>query len=987
MTKRLWASALYCMMAATAFAQWTPATLQGKQTHKNVNIQKTYALDLQKMKALLANAPIEAKDTRPVEIQLPDLQGKLHRFAVYSRPVADRKLAERYGLGSYVGRGIDDPSLYVRFSFSGNDFQSMLMQNGEYQFIEPLNNTKSVYGVFSKTKRTSNGKPFECTTSESPSKQKELNQLFDNNKLISKLSDFTITSSDKKFRTYRLALAVTGEYTQRFGGVAGALTQINATMTRVNGIFEKDLAVNLILIGDNDKLVYSNPNTDPFSSSNSYSMELQRTLTKEIGEANYDLGHVFGNEGGGGNAGCNGCVCISPDLDVNGIPISLGKGSAYTTPYPGSVPYGDVFDVNLVAHEMGHQLGANHTFSHVLHAGSQYKVHMEPNLGVTIMSYGTESGYFHTASVDEILTNLKTKNNCGTVIPINNNSPYITPMPDVTIPKSTAFLLKAEAIDPEGDALTYTWEQVDRATIPVNQIYADNTTGPMFRSVKPSNSPERSFPKLTSVLSGALTADWETVSNVARDLNFRVTVRDNNPTFNQQQLATATQKVIVTDTEPFRVTSSIVYNNAPTEVTWLVSGTDKAPFNAINVKIDYTADNGQTWVTVSESTPNDGSEKVTFPSSLVKDSQISIRVSAIGNVFFAVNKATVSQISACNGEAPKNVNVSGIATDKVFVNWNLVTDATYKIRYRNPWENAWNEVTTTTSPYEIKNLQEGSLYEVQVATVCNSTTGAYSESYQFFTAKTSDYCELRPSTAVDEWIYNVTITPEGNNIPIMNSDSQASPSSSIADYVKDASRLVTLVKGSTNNTISVKKGWTYNLAPNMRVSAWIDFNGDGVYSESEKIMMTDWNKDAVNTISFNVPQDAYTGNKLVGMRVATANGFGNHLSDPCVSYTYGEVENYSVKILPSDNFLSIGNESPKAESIGIYPNPAADWLNMSNNISTNADYTVYNTVGQIMSQGKIMDRKINISRLKKGTYILSITENNVTTANLKFIKK
>ncbi|MBP7173192.1 MAG: T9SS type A sorting domain-containing protein, partial [Cloacibacterium sp.] len=95
----------------------------------------------------------------------------------------------------------------------------------------------------------------------------------------------------------------------------------------------------------------------------------------------------------------------------------------------------------------------------------------------------------------------------------------------------------------------------------------------------------------------------------------------------------------------------------------------------------------------------------------------------------------------------------------------------------------------------------------------------------------------------------------------------------------------------------------------------------------------------------------------------------------------------SVKILPSDNFLSIGNESPKAESIGIYPNPAADWLNMSNNISTNADYTVYNTVGQIMSQGKIMDRKINISRLKKGTYILSITENNVTTANLKFIKK
>jgi hypothetical protein len=129
-------------------------------------------------------------------------------------------------------------------------------------------------------------------------------------------------ADDALLRTFRLAMSVTGEYTAYFGGTkALALAAINNTMTRVNGVFEKDFSARMVLIANTDTVIYTSASTDPYSaaatgSGGAWNQELQTTLTNNIGNANYDIGHLFGASGGGGNAGCIGCICTNPTASV-----------------------------------------------------------------------------------------------------------------------------------------------------------------------------------------------------------------------------------------------------------------------------------------------------------------------------------------------------------------------------------------------------------------------------------------------------------------------------------------------------------------------------------------------------------------------------------------------------------------------------------------------------------------------------------------------
>jgi len=991
-------TALFCsLIGGTALAQWTPATIKKGMSPTPSVVASYYKLDLNKIKEQLRNAQETGPNAKSVEISLPTMSGRIEKFAVYSFPVFAKDLADQYQLGSYVGVGIDDPSMYLRFSVAPNDFQSMIIKGGEYEFIEPANSDKTIYGVHPKSKKNENG--FLCSTSEDPSAVKQINELLKKGKSFSNQSTNFAKNSDKKYRTMRLAMSTTGEYTQFFGGVAGALAQINATMTRVNGVFETDFALHLNVLSY-PALVFPDPTADPYATvtnanqpPSSWNLSLQQQLTNVVGSANYDIGHLFGASGGGGNAGCIGCVCLAP-ANAN----ALGKGAGITSPATGSLlpttanpPSGDGFDIDYVAHEMGHQLGANHTFAHNIEGSG---VNMEPGSGTTIMGYAGITGpstdvqphsdpYFHIASIEQIQDNLMSKT-CDIETPIANNPPVITDLTTYNIPKGTAFVLTASATDAENDPMTYTWEEIDDASAPINTTNLGTTPdGASFRSVNPTTSPTRYFPKLSSVLAGVLdnsNSGWESVSMVPRTTNFAVTVRDNNPAANQKQTDYNIQTIIVGNNGPFKVNTQYAAHTVPTTIEWDVAGTTAAPYNVANVKIDYTTDNGTTWTVLSALTANDGSESFTLPASL-NNQTIKLRISAIGNVFYAVKAISVTTFAACDGTAPTGVTVTGITANGATVSWAPISGATYVIRYKKLTDTAWQQTTSTSPTATLSGLTDGTAYEVQVAAVCSGTPGAYSASTNFTTTSIA-YCTAASTSGQFNYISNVTLGTVNNT----------TLGTTYSNFTTNAALQPLLLANSTNNAISVSLTTTVPGASVNGMAVWIDFNKNGVFDASERVLNMPVTALPVGatpkTGTFAVPAGALTNTPL-RMRVVTVlinpTAIGATIPDSfaCGSFPNGEVEDYNVMVVTNLGTSDITNTK---DDIQLYPNPATDVLNITK-VSDKASYKIYSAAGQLVGNGTVSGGKINVSSLIKGVYMISIDDKGKTTFNSKFIKK
>ena len=974
--KKIFTTLLSFGMVAGALAQWTPTAMKGEALRQN-GATKFYSLDVNAIRTQLQNAQLTGKDSKPVIISVPTLNGKIERFKVYSLPVVVQSLADRYQLGSYVGTGVDDPEKYIRFSVAPDDFQSMIIKNGIYEFVEPQNKEKTVYGVHPKTNKTSgaNGS-WLCNSTEPLVTKKEIEKLANGSNFTNSATDFS-KASDQKYRTMRLAMSVTGEYTAYHGGtIAGALAAINATLTRSNGIFENDFALHLIL-QDFPQLIYTDPATDPYSdanvgtaSSNSntlqgWGLQLQNTLSTTIGNSAYDIGHLFGATGGGGNAGCIGCVCINPTRTTS-TNLNKGKGSAFTSPADG-IPEGDNFDIDYVAHEIGHQLGANHTFSNSLESSGQ---NVEPGSGSTIMGYAGITGatdvqahsdpYFHINSIIQVQNNLTSKT-CDIETAVANQPPVIVAMPDVTIPKSTAFVLTAQATDAEGNPITYCWEQTDNATSTTSTSnLGNNTDGPTFRSWNPTTEPVRYFPKLSTVLAGNLksTTDWEAVSTVARTTNYKVTVRDNNPDKTQQQTQYGTQRVVVGTAGPFKVTSTKVYNNVVAAFTWDPVGTTAAPYNVANVKIDYTTDNGNTWTVLAASTPNDGTEELNF-NTFATNSQLTIRVSALGNVFYAVGKVTVSEMMNCNGTAPAGLAASEISQTGAKIDWDAVANATYTLRYKKAADTNWTEVNNlTTNTYTISGLELSTAYNVSVANVCSGSTGAYATTD--FTTKGIEYCTAGASSTSYEKISNVTFANINNN------------STSTAGYEDFTTVIGNVNAGKTYNFSASFSGTSY---AEDQVLVWIDLNQDGNFDDAgEKVLVTTAKKSPW-TGSIAIPATAKIGQTRMRVRLHDSKSTPN--TTPCGTSGYGQVEDYTL------NVGQLAVSDVKKNSVNVYPNPAKDIINISN-VSSKAQFEIYSVGGQLVNQG-ITDGKVNVSKLTKGVYILTV-ESNGEKSQTKFIK-
>lgn len=629
---------MLCLFTVSAFAQetWEQTTISVEQkevlTEREIPLKsKIYSLNMNTLKDQLSLAPQRGKHSGNSNtiIQIPNSDGDLISYRVEEASVFAPELQEKYPeIRSYAGYAVDDASTYIRFTVSPyNGINGILLtgDRSKSEIIEVFPEDVSKTIIFKRSNRKNRKEPFECTTEDS-------------HITIDDIENVNRAADDAILRTFDLAMSVTGEYSVFHGGTLGSVNAaIATTVARQNAIYEIEFAVTLVLVATNDNIVYLDGATDPYSSTSdaNYNNDVQSTITAQIGEANYDVGHLMAGIGNNGNAGCIGCICVDNQ-----------KGSGYTT---STSPIGDNFDIDFVAHELGHQFGGNHTWTHAGNEGAN--VQMEPGSGSTIMGYAGITGatdvqahsdpYFHAISIQQITAHAKTRT-CDVEAGTGNNIPVVNAGANLTLPVGTPFKLLGSATDADaGDVLTYCWEQFNEnnaaTTYPDETSTSNNSV--LFRSYNPTTSTERTFPKLEDLVNGVNGNTWERIPTVGRTADFRLTVRDNKA----GGAANSFDDMLVTwdaSKGPLEVTSQaasgIIWNGGTTEdITWDVNSTNTMS-GAANVDILLSLDGGITYsATLASGVANDGSETITVPSTPAPYCRIMIQPT--GAPFFAIN--------------------------------------------------------------------------------------------------------------------------------------------------------------------------------------------------------------------------------------------------------------------------------------------------------------------------------------------------------------
>ncbi len=578
-------------------------------------------------------------------INLPLPNGQMQSFQVIESPIMEDKLAASFpNIKTYSLKGITDPFATGKIDITEFGFHGMIKSaNGDF-FIDPycLQNTSDYISYYvSDFEKPIQYRSPEMTMIGTDPKAKESN--------LNKVNAIPTPAacSGQNLRTYRLAIACTGEYAVAATGsttptLAQTLAKIVTSINRVDGVYETEVAVRLVLVATETNVVFTDATTDPFTGNNNASTlinESQTVITNSIGTSNFDIGHTFST--GGGGLAALGVVC-SASQKANGI-----TGSAN--------PVGDPYDIDYVSHEMGHQFGADHCFNSINSAcgggNRTAATAVEPGSGVTIMAYAGICGsddlasnsiaYFHGVSFDQIIyyTTLSAGNGCAVTTTSGNNPPVVAGITgSYVLPASTPFTLTGSATDPDGDPLTYSWEQID-----LGPAGAWNSgSSPFFRSYVPSNSPTRSFPILSSVLTNSYqTVKGEFLASTSQTLNFRLTARDNKMGGGGVCYAFSTVSVNA-NAGPFQIT----YPNAPSitwgmgmqqNISWDVNNTNLAPVNVNSVNILISYDSGNTFTTLVANSANDGVEVITVPTLSTNITTCRIKIESVGNIFYDIN--------------------------------------------------------------------------------------------------------------------------------------------------------------------------------------------------------------------------------------------------------------------------------------------------------------------------------------------------------------
>lgn len=593
------------------------------------------AVDLGQLYAELENVPhrdgIKSGTTTQIELPLPD--GTTRLYQVVENSTLHPELSAKYPLiKTYDAYGVTDPGEFVKLDLTAQGFHSMIFRPGQTPiFIDPIKKgNRQYYIVYDKKDLVSKSR-FKCGVH---SVSQPITSLTNSRSF----ADFNACELKK----YRLAMAATAQYTQYQGGtVNDALSAQATTMNRVNGIYEIEMAITMQIIANNDQIIFTDPNNQPYTHGDPDELigENQVTVTQIIGASNYDIGHVVDAAGSG--LATVGSVCWN-NYKARGV-----------TGQPN--PVGDPFDVDYVAHEMGHQFGANHVQNN---ACNRYQLTaVEPGSGSTIMGYAGicspnvqnhSDAYFNGISLQEMGDFVSSpEHTCPVLTPIAV-APVIQSLNGgAVIPAQTPFALRAIATPGAGNGvLTYSWEQMDNEITPQPPV-STSTEGPNFRSFFPQTTGIRFFPNLSALSNGG-PFTWEVLPSVSRTMNFRVSVRANTPGGSCNTYANTT----ITTTNmagPFTVLSpsksGIQWPGQSLQtVMWDVANTNTFPVSAPYVNVFLSTDGGVTFpYPLVVSTLNNGASAVCVPN--LSTNAARIMVQASNGTFFNISKNNFSIVA------------------------------------------------------------------------------------------------------------------------------------------------------------------------------------------------------------------------------------------------------------------------------------------------------------------------------------------------------
>ena len=622
------AAASCCLFVASANAQSRSPADDLWQTVEAENAL-LYRINDARLDQILLDAPLEdLQFSRPSRtlISLPMPDGSLELFRIEESPIMAPGLGIRYpSIRDYRLAGVNNTALQGRLGRNGRYMHALILSPEGAVEINPSGD----HPHYSSSYGNASVEPFACGAFDEPAVQK----------LLADIPPSADLASGSELRIYELAVSTTAEYYQARGNNdVAVLASIATVISRVNAVYESEVSIRFVLIPETDQLFSQDPTDFTNTVPATMRVENQAFTDGILDDDDYDIGHVFGTNPGGGNA-AGSVVCVDGSKASGASGLNVGNDPATENGFGG---------YRLVAHEIGHQFSAGHSWS-----GSQGSCTpgqfsqsnaYEPLSGTTIMAYpgtcdsdnitgGPVDAYFHTHSYDQIVNYSVSGNgnSCAQIQNTGNSAPAVDAGPDYTIPADTPFTLTGSAVDPDGDALTYVWEQYDVAPFQISPLF-DNGDNPLFRSFPPSSSLSRTFPQLSDILSDTTTLG-ELLPQDDRTMTFRFTARDNLPAGGGVDYDTAIVNVVG---DSFFLTSpnggEMLNAGCAETATWTVGGGSVAA----NANLLLSTDSGLTFPQdLASAVANDGSEDFAVP--CIASTAARLRAEGDGNIFFDIS--------------------------------------------------------------------------------------------------------------------------------------------------------------------------------------------------------------------------------------------------------------------------------------------------------------------------------------------------------------